>query len=514
MSDSTEHRLLICMPQNKDARLASQALGSAGFTSFICKDVADLLHELEGGAGAVISVEEALTTGAIAAVSKYLATQPAWSDMPILVLTKPGGESPWISRAYERLGNLTFLERPVRRSTLISAARSALRARKRQYEIRQVDQRKDEFLAMLAHELRNPLAPICAAAELLEFVSHDADKVRQCSEIINRQIGHMTNLIDDLLDVARVTRGMVSLDKERLDFLDILSEAEEQVTPLISARKHRLVRQLPLGPVPVIGDRKRLIQVVVNVLNNAAKYTPDGGQLTVRLELSSEEAVLEVSDNGIGMEPDMVSRVFDLFAQAERSSDRSQGGLGLGLALVRSLIGSHGGRVSANSGGIGKGSTFTLHLPLLPNDTAATAEKVTPAEAVQPASRPLRVLVVDDNVDACSMLKMFLEAMGHDVSVESTGLGGVTRAQAISPQVCLLDIGLPDIDGYELARRLRVHPATASAVLIAITGYGQDEDRRNAYSAGFDHHFIKPLDGMKLASFLAELSVGEHKTDS
>lgn len=360
---------------------------------------------------------------------------------------------------------------------------------------------------MLAHELRNPLAPISAAAELLGLIRTDPDKVKHCGEIISRQIRHMAHLVDDLLDVARVTRGLVTLNKERLDFLAIITEAEEQVTPLIHARKHSLVCQLPTGPIYVFGDHKRLVQVVANVLSNAAKYTPDRGRLDVRVQVSAEEVVLEVSDNGIGMTPEMLPRVFDLFAQERRSPARSLGGLGLGLALVRSLIGSHGGRVSASSKGAGKGSTFTLYLPLMQDDPTAMEQNTVFGDTVKHASGSLRILVVDDNVDACAMLKMFLEALGHNVSVEYTGTDAIACAHAISPQVCLLDIGLPDMDGYELARRLRGQPATARSVLVAITGYGQNEDRNNAFSAGFDHDFVKPVDNMKLAALLAQVVV-------
>jgi signal transduction histidine kinase len=505
MTDPAEQRILICAPFGKDAELAGRALENAGFSCFICKSPAELLRELGKGAGAVLTAEEALPSGASSAsLHDYLAGQPTWSDLPILVLTKSGGDSPWIKGAYERLGNLTLLERPVRSSTLISAARSALRARLRQYEIRLADQRKDEFLAMLAHELRNPLAPISAAAQLLGLVSSDAERVKQASEIIVRQVGHMTNLIDDLLDVARVTRGLVTLDKELLDIRHILSEAVEQVGPMISARRHHLVLHLPPDAAPVLGDRKRLVQVVANLLNNASKYTPEEGNIVVRLQVVADDVVLEVSDNGIGIAPEMVSRVFDLFAQAERTPDRSQGGLGLGLALVKNLVASHGGNVHARSDGLGKGSTFMVRLPRV-TSPSATDDNRTAKRAASDSVQPLRIMVVDDNADAADTLEMLLHATGHDVAVEYAATSAIERARRTLPQVCLLDVGLPDMDGNELARRLRAMPETASAILIAVTGYGQEQDRKKSIGAGFDYHFIKPVDTAKLLSLLEKI---------
>lgn len=506
MHDLLEGRTLICTPQGKDAILACHVLESAGLSCFVCKNFPELLQALAKGAGAVLVAEEVLPPAAMASLGEYLAAQATWSDLPILILTKPGSESPWIKNVYERLGNVTLLERPVRAPTLISAARSALRARQRQYEIRLADHRKDEFLAMLAHELRNPLAPISSAAQLLGMASWDAEKVKATSQIIVRQVGHMTTLIDDLLDVARVTRGMVVLDTEPLDMREVLSAAVEQATPLIQARRHHIALHLPPDQTAVLGDRKRLIQVVVNLLNNASKYTPEGGKIRVRLQVLADEMVLDVADNGIGIAADVAPRVFELFSQAARTSDRSQGGLGLGLALVQSLVSSHGGSVQAKSAGAGQGSTFTVRLPRLKKASIAATAPADPSPLVARALTSLRVLVVDDNVDAAHTLEMFLNALGHDVCIEHVAADALERAQRTLPQVCLLDIGLPDIDGYELARQLRAQPETAKAVLIAVTGYGQEQDRESAASAGFDHHLVKPVDTTRLAALLAEVS--------
>jgi signal transduction histidine kinase len=366
-------------------------------------------------------------------------------------------------------------------------------------KLREADRRKDEFLAMLSHELRNPLAPIGAAAELLQRTKLDDGMLKRTSQIIGRQVKHMTALIDDLLDVSRVTRGLVELDQTALDVGAVLHEAVEQVMPLIDSRGHALALNLPPHGTQVLGDRKRLVQVVANLLGNAAKYTPEGGRLAVTAFARGDRLHIDVLDNGIGMAPELAARAFDLFTQAERSSDRSSGGLGLGLALVKSLIELHGGEVACQSAGMGQGSRFSVCLPLLHAPEAAA-----PMHDAQPGAdtAPLRVLVVDDNVDAAVMLAMLLEANGHQVQVEYDPLEALAATLANPPQVCLLDIGLPGIDGLELARRLRARPGTAHALLIAITGYGQESDRQQILQAGFDHHLVKPIDIAQLYTLL------------
>ncbi|SFC55136.1 hybrid sensor histidine kinase/response regulator [Massilia yuzhufengensis] len=363
----------------------------------------------------------------------------------------------------------------------------------------EADRRKDEFLAMLAHELRNPLAPISAAAELLRIGTLDEARVRQGSNIIGRQVRHMTRLVDDLLDVSRVTRGLITLERTQVGMRGVVQEAVEQVRPAIDARRQRLAVRLPPSWVLVEGDRARLVQVVANVLGNAAKYTPEACAIELDATVHGDSLQVRVRDEGIGMDQDLTSRVFDLFTQAERSPDRSQGGLGLGLALVRNLVELHGGTVGCSSPGLGQGSTFTIELPLLPG-AVAEAE---PEEAV-PAGHAasLTVLVVDDNVDAAETLGLLLAAHGHQVMVEHEPLAALARARAAAPDVCLLDIGLPGMDGHELARSLRAQPETAGAVLVAITGYGQQQDRNDAFAAGFHHHLVKPVDIEQLARLL------------
>ena len=373
--------------------------------------------------------------------------------------------------------------------------------------LREADRRKDEFLAMLAHELRNPLAPIAAAADLLGLGRADEQRVKQASTIISRQVAHMTGLVDDLLDVSRVTRGLVTLNKIRLDAKRIVPDAVEQVRPLIEARRHRLTVHTPPESAFVAGDQKRLVQVMTNLLNNAAKYTPEGGDITLSMEVDGAWVRLIVADNGIGMAPDMAERAFDLFAQAERTSDRTQGGLGIGLALVKSLLDLHGGSIAAHSAGSGKGSRFTVCLPHLDGQGGMPPAEREPAVQVRPA-RSLKVMVVDDNADAAHMLAMLVDALGHQVSVEHSSSKALLRAQAETPDVCLLDIGLPDMDGNQLARQLRAAHRTSGMVLVAVTGYGQERDRDNAIDSGFDYHFVKPVDTSKLTAVLSAIQGG------
>jgi PAS domain S-box-containing protein len=369
-------------------------------------------------------------------------------------------------------------------------------------ELRAANRQKDQFLAMLAHELRNPLAPIMTAAQLLKVGSLDARSIANASEIIVRQASHMTDLVNDLLDVSRVTRGLVTLEKEELDLNVIVSAAVEQVRPLIDARRHSLTLQLSGRSAHVIGDRTRLVQVISNILNNAAKYTAPGGRLTLSVTVDEQNVHVAVRDNGVGIAPDILPYIFDLFTQAERTPDRSQGGLGIGLALVKSLVALHGGTVHAASPGLGQGSEFCIVLPrlALPADTPDDEDSDTGVHG----QSGLHVMVVDDNVDAAQMLAALLEVQGHAVCVEYDARGALERARLERPDVLLLDIGLPDMDGYELARRLRGQPESAHATLVALTGYGQSQDRKEAEQAGFDHYLVKPADMAQVNEVLAE----------
>jgi PAS domain S-box-containing protein len=374
-----------------------------------------------------------------------------------------------------------------------------------QRALREADRRKDEFLAMLAHELRNPLAPITAAADFLRVGRSDDDRVRQVTTIIGRQARHMTGLIDDLLDVSRVTRGLITLERAQVMLADVLAEAVEQVRPQVKARCHHLELHLPSDAARVSGDRKRLVQAFANILGNAARYTPDGGRIDLTLRLAQDRVEVEVRDNGIGMTPELTVRAFELFAQAERSADRSQGGLGIGLALVKSLVELHDGTVTAHSDGPGRGSRFTVTLPRLHDERDDAPDLPAAARAAAAVGEGLDVLIVDDNVDAAQILAMYIDAVGHRATVWHSPGKALAHAAAHRPDVCVLDIGLPEFDGHELARRLRALPGMADVPLVAVSGYGQARDRDLALAAGFDRHFVKPVMAADILSVLDEV---------
>lgn len=367
--------------------------------------------------------------------------------------------------------------------------------------LREADRRKDEFLAMLAHELRNPLAPISAAAQMLRLPTLKPELIRKTSEVIGRQVGHMTSLIEDLLDVSRVTRGLIALDCERLCLLDIVTDAIEQVRPLIDSRRQQLSVRLISELIELSADKKRLVQVLSNLLSNAAKYTPEGGLLLLAVTTDGPSVTISIEDNGIGISPELLPHVFDLFTQADRMPDRAQGGLGLGLALVRSLVALHGGSVTADSPGKGRGSTFSISVPRIVAGEAGDSTTLNACDPARP-ERALRLLVVDDNADAADMLGAFMESAGHRVSIEYEPIQALDRARAERPDVCLLDIGLPGMDGNQLARCLRLMPQTEAATLIAVTGYGKEYDRATAIAAGFDYYFVKPADPSTLLALL------------
>jgi len=360
------------------------------------------------------------------------------------------------------------------------------------------DKRKDEFLAMLAHELRNPLAPISCSAQILLQTQKNNPLVVRTATVIARQVSHMTGLVNDLLDVSRVTTGLVRLETTIADFRSIVKDAVDQIRPLINQKRQQLTVELPGEGCFVAGDSKRLVQITANLLHNAAKYTDDGECIKLVLVRFEKQLCLCISDNGIGMAPELVPRVFDLFAQAERTSDRTQGGLGIGLALVKSLVQLHDGTVTAESAGAGLGSTFTIKLPLVlpPREGADECKK---SDVI---SKARRCLIVDDNVDAAQTLAIFLEAKGHQVSVAHTASEGLALALKEFPEVCLLDLGLPDFDGIELVRMLRRESGLESALMIAVTGYGRKEDRGKAFAAGFSHYFVKPLQTLELEGAL------------
>ena len=386
---------------------------------------------------------------------------------------------------------------------LIAIVRDVTERNRATAALHEADRRKDEFLAMLAHELRNPIAPISMAAQLLMGAPGDEPRVRQISQVIARQVGHMVSLVDDLLDVSRVTRGLVALEQHALDLNTLLPDAVEQVRPLMDARRHTLLVQPAAEPACICADRLRIVQIAANLLTNAAKYTPEGGHVTLAVRLLPAHVELTVSDNGIGIAPELLPRVFDLFTQAERSPDRSQGGLGLGLALVRSLTELHKGTVAADSAGTGQGSAFSVRLPRL-DIIDIDPRRPLPDPIVTLPARSLKILLVDDNVDAADTLAAFLAGLGHEVMVRHDARGALEALASGLPEVCVFDIGLPEVDGYGLARHLRSLPGGGACRLLALSGYGQDRDQVEARQAGFDQYFVKPVNTRHLSALLAQ----------
>jgi signal transduction histidine kinase/DNA-binding response OmpR family regulator len=385
---------------------------------------------------------------------------------------------------------------------LIGTARDITKRMQAEQSLREADARKDAFLATLAHELRNPLAPIRTAASILERPGAPADKLGACRAIIARQVRHMAALLDDLLDISRVSRGKLDLKRGSVDIGGALEEAIESAQPLIAAKRHHL-RYLPLEPpIRIIADRVRLIQVMTNLLTNAAKYTDEGGEITLAAHLADDGLRLDVSDNGVGISAAMLPRVFDMFTQAAGSEPRAEGGLGIGLALARGLVELHGGRVEASSAGLAQGSKFSVWLPvtaLLPDAASVRAGESGPPAA---RSRLRRILIADDNRDAATTLAHFLSLAGHQVVTANSGPEALVEILRERPDALVLDIGLPGMTGYEIAKRVRQEPWSTHATLIAVTGFGQDRDRRQALAAGFDHHLTKPVDPVALESIL------------
>jgi PAS domain S-box-containing protein len=420
------------------------------------------------------------------------------SDRPVTM--ELSYESPHGRRHYE--SRIVAERRPdggVR--SLLGVTRDITERRRYEEALRDADRRKDEFLATLAHELRNPLAPIRNAVQVLYEKDIDDPHIRQAREVIDRQLKQLTRLVDDLLDVSRITHGQVILQLQPTELAPILTTAVETSRPLLDARHHQWEVEVLPEAVRVEADPTRLSQVFANLLNNAAKYTEPGGRIRLRAEREDREIVVRVSDTGVGIAADMLPKVFDLFTQAEQTIDRAQGGLGIGLTLVRRLVELHHGSVTALSAGPGRGSEFVVRLPILTAPPAPTAVAAPPAVDQQPGRR---ILVVDDNEDSAESLAMVLRLLGHEVQTVYDGPTALEAALRQQPEIILLDIGLPGLDGLEVARRLRLDYGLIDAVLIAMTGYGQDEDRRRSLEAGFNAHLVKPVDFGELRQLLAE----------
>lgn len=503
VADQAPERVLLISPTGRDAALAAAALHRAQVEVATCRDLAGATTELERGAGAIVVAQEAVPASEAHLLAEWIARQPAWSDLPVIVFTS--ASSP-VDRAFTLdrltpLGNVTLLERPLRRSTFITVVRSAIRARRRQYAARDVlvaleheVAARDQFLAMLGHELRNPLSAITMALQVLErrtpTGAHEL-------EIAARQSRQLARIVDELLDIARINSGKITLHRVLVDLRHLVTIGVEALQPQAARNEIALTLTLPPPGLLVLGDPFRLEQVLANILGNALKYTPRGGHVSVGLERTKAEAVLRVRDDGLGIPPDQLQRVFETFAQVEATLDRSRGGLGLGLAVARSIVAMHDGTIQALSGGVGKGSEFVVRIPL----AVGSGEQHEIGAPMPVERRVRRVLVIEDGDDNRSTLRAALEQMGHEVLDSSDGVTGAETAIQCAPEVVLVDIGLPRMDGYEVARRIRA--ARGSAVfLVALTGYGQPEDRRSALAAGFDVHLTKPVEMETLAAVI------------
>lgn len=510
-----DERVLLLTPTGRDGALATETLRRSGIAAREMRSATALALAMEEGAGAVLVAEEALSPFAVRTLSQTLSRQSPWSDLPFLVFAAPmdtGAASLRVEKLSSSLGNVTLLERPVRVATLVAAVRAALRARHRQYaaretldaleireaELKLADHRKDDFLAMLAHELRNPMAALSLALELIANARGDATRVERHRTTAHRQLEHLVRLVDDLLDVSRITRGTFELRKASVDLCTVVDCAVAAQGPVIEAQGIELRIERSEVALPLHADATRLEQVVSNLLSNAAKFTDPGGRIDLRVSASDREALLVVRDTGRGIPAPMMDRVFEPFVQVDPGVDRTKGGLGLGLTLVRRLVQMHGGRVTASSDGPGAGSTFEIRLPL----RAFAPVVASTREYVSLVTPRRRILVVEDSPDVRDTLAEYLESLGHTVELASSGPEGEQKLLSLLPDVALIDVGLPEMDGYEIARRVRAHPKGQQLLLVALTGYGGPEAEAAARSAGFDLYLVKPLDTARLPEVL------------
>ncbi len=496
-----EQRVLV-WAVGRDGRLTCSFVQQAGFECFACSSWSALKSEVERGAAALIIGGELLTDPVVAAFGRLLAAQPPWSDIPIIVIA----ESSDTRQIFEALGTVTVLHRPVSTDTLASTVRVAIRARSRQYQVRDLLRQREDFLAMLAHELRNPLAPMRTGLQVLRL-SDSRDTPDQITAMIERQVETMSRLIDDLLDVSRITRGKVSLRKEPLHLQEIVQLLMVGHTRLAAEKGITIECDVQQEPIIVDADATRLEQMVGNVLANAIKFTPERGAIRLSVARELTMAVIRVRDTGTGIPPAMLTKVFDLFTQTDRPLDRGQGGLGIGLTLVKSLAELHGGTAQAISEGEGKGTEIVMRIPARPCAEYSSPRARRQASLSSPWLR--KVLVIEDNHDAASSLAAYLRACGHLVRIAHDGITGMKAAIEMQPQVVICDIGLPGVDGYELARQLRAEPGLQDCRFVAVTGYGEEQDRERGLRAGFHHYLVKPADPSVIADIVGSNANGD-----
>jgi signal transduction histidine kinase len=502
-------KVLVVTPNEADGATARAILTGSGVEAECFTSLAQLAPLVATDIGCVVLVEEALVEPDVQSLQESLRSQPPWSDLPLLLVA--AGESSlsaMVESIFPVSGNVTVLQRPLHPVSLASAVNVALRSRARQLQVRDLlalrerdVKQRDEFLAMLAHELRNPLAPIRNAVYLMGTLQYADPLFVKCRAMIEKQSRHVTRMVDDLLDVSRLELGKVELRLKRVDVNECAAAAMEACAPMTHAYRHAVTLRRWHDPLPVCADPVRLEQVIGNLLVNAAKFTPEGGAIEVAVRAGEGHAVVSVTDNGVGIRAGMLDSIFGLFMQEPVTLARTQGGLGIGLTLVKRLVELHGGSVRARSDGLGCGARFEVRLPL------AETEGEREAPPTDGASRGMskRVLVVEDGADTRESLGLLMTAWNHEVVFAVDGPEGVDRACAVHPDIALIDIGLPGFDGYEIARRIRREGSdwARGVRLIALTGYGQAADRVRAMEAGFDMHLLKPVDPEKLQQVLA-----------
>jgi signal transduction histidine kinase/ActR/RegA family two-component response regulator len=494
---------IVVWAEGRDGPLTRDILSDAGLKTTLARSPNDVLEAVRQNAAAIIAAGELLSIEVVDDLAEALSHQPPWSDIPILVVA--GGGSQGADETVLQLGNASVLARPLTLPQLLSTVRAAVRGRKRQFQLRDLlaerddaARRKDEFLAMLAHELRNPLAPIQSAAEVLSIRAATPESANLL-KIVSRQVDHLARIVDDLLDVSRITRGKITLKKRLVNVGDALTQIAAGFRPIAEKKGRRFVLETPDEPLTIDADPTRLDQMVGNALANALKFTPPDGAITLSVRRDVECAAISIKDDGIGLAREALEEVFELFAQSDRTVERGQGGLGIGLTVLRGLAELHGGSASLLSEGKGRGAELLLRLPLATGASDEPREK-----RDRPHAAPLRILVVDDNVDAAETLAMVLRVHGHEVATAENGRDGLDRARRAPPDVVICDIGMPEMDGYEFASRLRNEPACASTFAVALTGYGESEDQRRAIESGFQRFLKKPVPLPELYEILAD----------
>jgi signal transduction histidine kinase/ActR/RegA family two-component response regulator len=546
-AEGADERVLLLAPTGRDAHMISRVLGEEGVATEACADIEEFCQKLTDGAGAAFITEEALTPRALNCLVEVLAEQPPWSDFPLLLLTSGGANAPVNLRVLKTLGdagNVTLIERPTRVITLVSALHAALRARRRQYEVREhllaqkraqedrallleeaeaANRTKDEFLATMSHELRTPMTAILGWAQLMRSNMLKETDFSHALEIVERNARAQTKLIDDLLDISRIITGKLRLDVRVVDLAAVIEAVLDSLRPTAEARAIRLQPLLDPQAGPVSGDTDRLQQVVWNLVSNAIKFTPKGGRVQVMLARINSHVEITVSDSGKGISPEFLPHVFDRFRQADGSTTRRQGGLGLGLSIVRQLVELHGGMVSVESEGEGQGATFIVQLPLMAtrrSDAGAATQRRHPTAGgdtsfdCPPSLAGLRVLVVDDEPDTRGLLRKVLEGCGSEVTTAGSTAEAMEAIARAKPDVLISDIGMPEEDGYQLIGKMRALEASLADRIpaIALTAYARVEDRVRALNAGFQVHVPKPIEPAELVAVVASLTGRTGKT--